>query len=208
MYAFDPSGLDRLLSGEFRSAASRDQPAEELLAAWEAAPAVETADRMMWTDIETYLPDDLLAKVDIATMAYSVEGRSPLLDHRLMEFAASLPEESKLAHGGKAILKSSLRGWLPDEVIDRPKMGFAVPLAKWFRSDLAELPAEILLDAQALDRGYFKRSEIERLIEEHRHQSADHSLRLWTLLQLEMWHQEVADCPPVNSRRDPSVSEP
>jgi asparagine synthase (glutamine-hydrolysing) len=152
---------------------------------------------MMATDVETYLPDDLLVKMDIATMAYSVEARSPFLDHHLMEFAASLPAEYKFdGRDGKRLLRSALRRVLPHEVLGRQKMGFGVPLARWFRGELRELPTDVLLDPRSLARGYFRRDEIECLIREHRDGVADHSMRLWTLLQLEMWHREVVEVPP------------
>jgi asparagine synthase (glutamine-hydrolysing) len=127
-------------------------------------------------------------------MAYSVEARSPLLDHRLMEFAASLPPDFKLkgAHT-KRVLKEAFRGAVPDEILDRPKQGFGVPLRHWFRDELRHLPEEMLLDPRAIDRGWFNRAEVERLIHEHREERYDHSLRLWALLQLEMWHREILE---------------
>jgi asparagine synthase (glutamine-hydrolysing) len=134
--------------------------------------------------------------MDIATMAYSVEARSPLLDPRVMEFASSIPAGLKLRGlQGKVILRDALRGRLPDEVLDRPKMGFAVPLARWFREDLRSLPEDVLLDPVSTRRGYFRREPIERMIAEHRAGRADHSARLWNLLQLELWHQEVLEAP-------------
>ena len=149
---------------------------------------------MLDTDVNTYLPADLLVKVDIATMAYSVEGRSPLLDQELMAFAATLPAETKL-HGlhGKALLKSAMRGIVPDEILDRPKMGFGVPLGAWFRSELKDLPREMLLASDTRVHAYATPLAISRMIDEHRDAVADHSLRLWTLLQLEMWHREVVE---------------
>jgi asparagine synthase (glutamine-hydrolysing) len=151
---------------------------------------------MLDVDIQTYLPGDLLVKMDIATMAHSLETRSPFLDHELMEFAASLPPSYKIAGSEqKHVLKSALRGLLPDSILDRPKMGFAVPLARWFREELRGLPADVLLDPQSLDRGYFQRQEIERLIHQHRRGAADHGHRLWSLLQFEYWHQEVVQKP-------------
>jgi len=150
----------------------------------------------MATDVQAYLPGALLVKMDIATMAHSVEARSPFLDHHLMEFAAALPSEQKFnGKNGKQILRSALRRVLPAQILDRPKMGFGVPLARWFREDLRELPSDILLDPRSLGRGYFRRAEIECLIREHRDRIADHSLRLWVLLQLEMWHREVVETP-------------
>jgi asparagine synthase (glutamine-hydrolysing) len=131
-------------------------------------------------------------KMDIATMASSVEARSPFLDHHLMEFAARLPARLKLSNGrGKVLLASALRGLLPDAVLDRPKMGFGVPLARWFREELRDLPRELLLDRGSQVTAYVRPDAIERLIAEHVRGDADHSLRLWVLLGLENWHREV-----------------
>ena len=196
MSAIDSTGRRRLESDELRGAIGDADAAAWIERAWSDSLAPGQIDRMLDVDVGTCLPGDLLVKMDIATMAYSVEARSPFLDHELMEFAASLPEDLKLSGtDGKRILKSALRGWLPDEVLDRRKMGFGVPLARWFREDLAHLPGEILLDSRTLGRGYFVPGEIERMIGEHRGSQADHSLRLWTLIQLEMWHREVVEAP-------------
>lgn len=194
LQAFDVVRRRRLFTPEFAAGSS---PLEEFMTVpWTRSTADNRVDQMMATDVETYLPGDLLVKMDIATMAYSVEARSPFLDHHLMEFAASLPAEYKFdGKVGKRLLRSALRRVLPPEVLGRPKMGFGVPLARWFRGELRELPTEVLLDQRALGRGYFRRDEIECLIREHRQGVADHSMRLWTLLQLEMWHREVVDAP-------------
>ncbi len=107
---------------------------------WDASSGGNIVDRMLETDTATYLPDDLLAKVDIATMAWSLEGRSPLLDHELMEFAASLPADMKLRRSQKKVaLREAMRGRLPDEVLDAPKRGFQPPLAGWLRGELREM---------------------------------------------------------------------
>ncbi|MGO9957205.1 MAG: asparagine synthase (glutamine-hydrolyzing) [Solirubrobacteraceae bacterium] len=196
-----PAALRReLLTSEFSAAATVSPPDGALLEAWHGARADNQLDRMLATDVGTYLPDDLLVKVDIATMAYSLEARSPLLDHELMEFAAALPVDLK-THGGdgKILLKRALRGTVPDEILDRPKQGFNVPLAEWFRGELRSLPAEVLLDPGSLARGYFRREGIERLISEHQAGEADHAVQLWSLLQLETWHQQVADVAPPHS---------
>jgi asparagine synthase (glutamine-hydrolysing) len=198
--AFDRDSRDRLVSPEFLERLDSSR-AESLLAdAWDTSTADTDLERMMDVDVQTYLPGDLLPKIDIATMAHSLEARSPFLDHRLMEFAASLPASMKLDGGvTKRILKATLRGRLPDAILDRPKMGFGVPLARWFREDLRDLPAEHLLDPSSLSRGYFRRSEVERILSEHREGSNDHSLRIWVLLQLEMWHREVVEAPIADS---------
>jgi asparagine synthase (glutamine-hydrolysing) len=195
--AFDRVRRERLLSPEFAATVDGFRPEEFLTRAWAESSADNRIDRMQATDLETYLPGDLLVKMDIATMAYSVEARSPFLDHRLMEFAATLPPEHKLdAAGGKRLLKQTLRRVLPDEILERPKMGFGVPLARWFREELRQLPADVLLDPRAVARGYFRRTEIEDMIKEHHDHVNDHSQRLWALLQFEMWHREVVERAP------------
>ena len=167
---------------------------------WRGSSGRSRVDRMLDVDVNTYLPGDLLVKMDIATMAHSVEGRSPLLDHRVMEFAASLPAKLKL-HGmnGKVILKSALRGIVPDAILDRPKMGFGVPLPGWFRNELRDLPGEILMGSDARVHAYVRPAAIAQMIDEHHSQRADHSMRLWTLLQLELWHREVVEAPLLES---------
>jgi asparagine synthase (glutamine-hydrolysing) len=194
MTMFDAARQRRLLTPEFIDHARNSRVDDFILSAWRSSRARDRVDVMLDTDVLTYLPGDLLVKMDIATMAYSVEARSPFLDHRLMEFAASLPAEYKLdGVSGKRLLKSAFRGILPDEILNRRKMGFGVPLVAWFRNELRDLPADMLLDRQSLERGYFRREEIERLIREHREDRADHSARLWVLLQLEYWHREVLE---------------
>lgn len=161
---------------------------------WLESAATARIDKMLYVDVQTYLPGDLLVKMDIATMAYSIEARSPFLDHHMMEFAASLPADLKL-HGmeGKRILKSALRGIVPDAILDRPKMGFGVPLLHWFRHELRALPAEMLLDPGSRVKTYVRPEVVEKMINEHHAGEADHSLRIWVLLQLENWHREVVE---------------
>jgi asparagine synthase (glutamine-hydrolysing) len=194
--AFPPLMREKMLQPEFVASTSGWLPEDVLSRIWLTSTANTEVERMLDTDVNTYLPADLLVKMDIATMAYSVEGRSPLLDHRLMEFAASLPADLKL-HGvaGKVLLKSALRGYVPDEVLDRPKMGFGVPLARWFREELRDLPAEVLMGADSRVHAYVKPEAIAQMIQEHHHEVMDHSMRLWVLLQLEMWHREVVESP-------------
>jgi asparagine synthase (glutamine-hydrolysing) len=205
---FDDVRRRRLLTPEFAASVNGFRPEQLVRRAWDRSTASDPVDRMISTDVLTYLADDLLVKVDIATMAHSVEARSPFLDHHLMEFAASLPPEHKLdGEGGKLLLKRALRGILPDEVLRRPKMGFSVPLARWFREELAQLPADILLDRRSLDRGYFRRDEVEGLIREHQQHVANHATRLWVLIQLEMWHREVVEAP-TSTHESPIASAP
>ena len=144
--AFPSLMRSNMLQPDFLASTNGWRPEDVLVRIWMTSTARSAVDRMLDTDVNTYLPDDLLVKMDIATMAYSVEARSPFLDHHVMEFAAKLPLRQKLHRGnGKVLLKSALRGVLPDEILDRSKMGFGVPLRRWFREELRDLPAEILL---------------------------------------------------------------
>jgi asparagine synthase (glutamine-hydrolysing) len=195
MSAFRADHDDMLTEG-FRAELGGWRNEELIGARWRDSTARSRIDRMLDVDVHTYLAGDLLVKMDIATMAHSVEGRSPLLDHHLMEFAAALPARHKL-HGlnGKALLKSALRGTIPDAVLDRPKMGFGVPLAHWFREELRALPGELLLGSDTRVHAYVKPEAISQMIAEHQCGHTDHSLRLWVLMALELWHREVIESP-------------
>jgi len=150
--------------------------------------------RVLRLDLLSYLPEDLLVKVDIATMANSLEARSPFLDHKVVEFACSLPSRWKLrGRKSKYILKDAFSSLLPAAIMRRKKMGFGVPIARWFREELREYLREVLLDRKSLSRGYFRPERVRELIEEHQSGIRDHSPRLWALLVLELWHREFID---------------
>ena len=150
--------------------------------------------RIIDVDLQTRLAQDILVKVDIASMAHSLEVRSPLLDQVLVEIAAAIPSHHKLRGAEtKRILKGALREWLPDRILDRAKMGFAVPLCAWFRNERSELPREVLLDPRALERGLFRPERIHQLLDEHRDGRADHAGKIWAMLQLELWLQMYVD---------------
>lgn len=151
-------------------------------------------DAMLATDVGSYLPFDLLMKMDIATMANSLEARSPLLDHVVMEFAASLPERLKLrGTTTKHLLRKVARTLLPAECLDRRKMGFGIPVGDWMRGDLRPLLFDVLLAPRAMARGLFRPGAVRRLVDEHLERSRDHTFRLWALLWLELWHREFLD---------------
>jgi asparagine synthase (glutamine-hydrolysing) len=155
---------------------------------------VDIVDRTLKADTETYLPNDLLVKVDIASMANSLEARSPFLDHNLMEFASSLPARLKLRRlTTKYILKRALRGILPEENLSRGKMGFGVPIPHWLRGELKEFLSDAILSGQATRRGYFKPEVVQRLVSDHIAGRCDFAPQLWTLLMLELWHREFID---------------
>ncbi len=171
------------------------QDATALLDHWfSLANGTGTLDATLLTDQMTYLPNDLLVKVDIASMANSLEARSPFLDHKLIEFAASLPEGIKMnGVETKSLLKKVAARLVPKEVIYRRKMGFGVPIGKWFRGEMKDFVRGILLSERSLNRGIIKPEILERYVNEHTTASRDHSFQLWTLLMLELWFQRFID---------------
>jgi asparagine synthase (glutamine-hydrolysing) len=171
----------------------RDAAAAAFEQRWTESEAADPLDRMLDTDVGLYLPDDLLTKIDIATMAHSLEGRSPLLDHQLMEFAASLPQSMKVRGRQKKVaLRAALRGWIPDQVLDAPKQGFVVPMAEWLRGDLRDLAYETLLDPTAAARGQFRPEAVRTLLDRHIDGREDRSRAIWSLLVLELWQRQIA----------------
>jgi asparagine synthase (glutamine-hydrolysing) len=151
-------------------------------------------DATMFVDQMTYLPNDLLVKVDIASMAVSLEARSPFLDHKLIEFAASLPESIKLNGAEtKTLLKKVASRLVPREVLYRKKMGFGVPFGAWLRGDLKNFLRETLLSEKSLKRGMFAPEKVKSFVEEHIEGKVDHAYQLVTLMMLELWFQRFID---------------
>lgn len=149
-------------------------------------------EQAVYADFATYLPEDLLAKVDIATMAVSLEGRSPFLDHILLELSAKIPLNLKLKglNNKKYILKEALRGILPDEVMDRPKMGFSIPIDQWFRAELKDYAAEKLLSGELVKQNIIRKEYVARIIDQHSRTRVNYANHLWALLTLELWLEE------------------
>jgi asparagine synthase (glutamine-hydrolysing) len=162
------------------------------------APADNVMDRTFYTDLNAYLPECLLVKMDIASMANSLEARSPFLDHKILEFSAALPSSWKV-HGltTKYILKKTFEHMLPDEINRRSKMGFGIPLADWFRNDWRAYFTDVVMSKKAIERGYFKKEFIAGLLDEHVSGKRDHGYRLWALLMLELWHKVYIDGEPL-----------
>jgi asparagine synthase (glutamine-hydrolysing) len=191
---FDHEAKDSLYTPEFR-ARMTPHHAADFLAPWFArANGAGVVDAALLADTMTYLPNDLLVKVDIASMANSLEARAPFLDHHVIEFAASLPEALKLrGRTTKYLLKKVLRKLLPAENLDRRKQGFGVPIGHWFRGEMQPFLRETLLSEKSLRRGLFKPEAVRRLVEEHATGQRDHAHRLWTLLMLELWFGRFID---------------
>jgi len=191
---FNDQTKQPLYSDHFREQ-TQAADATGILAEWfKRANGIGVVDAMLLTDQMTYLPNDLLVKVDIATMAVSLEARSPFLDHHVIEFAASLPQNLKLRRlTSKYLLKKVLRKLLPSENLKRRKMGFGVPVGHWFRGKMQPFLREVLLSEKALRRGLFQPDEVRQLIELHVRGERDYSQQLWTLLMLELWFNRFID---------------
>jgi asparagine synthase (glutamine-hydrolysing) len=155
-----------------------------------AVKAASPLDRMLYVDAKVWLPDDLLIKADKMTMANGLELRVPFLDHKMVEFAATLPSASKTGgKGGKTLLRSAMRGVLPDAIIDRPKKGFPIPLGSWLRTTLRQFTRDHLLAPDSACSRYFDRDETTRLVHEQEQGAVDRSQEIWTLLVFEFWHR-------------------
>jgi asparagine synthase (glutamine-hydrolysing) len=191
---FDEPARAELYSDDFISALDDADPAQFLFAAFARSRRRDIVSRSSFVDIETYLPCDLLSKVDLASMANGLECRSPFLDHHVVELAVAMPISLKMRFlRGKHILKETFRDLLPAAIQKRPKMGFGVPLDSWFRGELASYLQDTLLDSRTLDRGYFRPDAVRQLVKDHLARRWDHSIRLWALLFFEMWHRMYLD---------------
>jgi asparagine synthase (glutamine-hydrolysing) len=204
---FDADLKAELCTEEFRKQAEHADSEALLLEQFQESDAPDFVDETLDVDVNTYLPDDLLVKVDVATMAHGLEARSPLLDHVFMEFCASLPSDFKLrGRTTKYIFKRAVRDLLPTEIPDRRKMGFGVPLVHWLRTDLRDFAVDLLLSERASARGYFNMKVVERLLSEHASGRRNWHYQLWNLLVLEMWHRVFIDESAVRGREfDPQV---
>jgi asparagine synthase (glutamine-hydrolysing) len=194
LYPFCGDRKDELLHPEFRANLDGADALDPLLVAYRQSDAPDFVDATLGVDAALYLPDDLLVKVDIASMAHSLEARSPFLDHEVVEFAATIPSDLKVrGRTTKFILKRALSGLLPEEILRRPKMGFGVPIDHWLRHELRDLAYDTLLSPRCIGRGYFRPATVRRLLDEHVRQRANWHYLLWTLLMLELWHRTYID---------------
>ncbi len=187
---FDEKFKSYIYTEEFLKNISDSNPVGIIAGFLNDSNGLNLLDRLLLTDTMTYLPNDLLVKVDITSMANSLECRSPFLDHNLMEFVASLPPEFKLKRFVKKhILKQAVKNIIPHDNIYRRKMGFGVPVGVWFRRELKGLLEGTLLSPNSLKRGYFKSDTIKNMVYLHTSAQKDYGFQLWALLMLELWHQ-------------------
>ena len=180
------------VSNEFKRECAHYHPSELTLSLYNQADTDDHLSRLLYTDLKSYLPGDILVKVDRMSMANSLETRAPLLDYRIVEFAASLPSGHKIKNGqSKYLLKQCASRILPPEVMTRPKKGFSVPLAKWLRHDLKDLAGGYLFSRTSGISEYFEPSAIERIWQAHQSARMDYSSELWSLLVFELWWQRT-----------------
>jgi asparagine synthase (glutamine-hydrolysing) len=192
--AFDDQAKRNIYSDEFRGETAAFSTVSFLEPWFARANGAGIVDASLLTDTMTYLPNDLLVKMDIASMTVSLEARSPFLDHHLMEFAASLPERLKLrGMTTKYLLKQVLKKFVPEENLTRAKMGFGIPIGHWFRGRMQSFLRETLLSEKALSRGLFNPDKVRQMIDQHVERKVDHDQRLWTLLMLELWFERFID---------------
>lgn len=182
--------LSRLLSCSLQKSCSDYDPSVHTTIHWSKMEGADHVASMLYTDLKTYLPGDILVKVDRMSMAHSLEVRAPILDYRVIEFAASLPSEWKIRGlNKKYVLKQCFGTFLPSHILHRPKHGFTVPLDTWFRNELRELATENLFNDQIMG-SYFSIRRLEELWQEHQHGKMNHGTLLWMLLVFSLWHKE------------------
>jgi asparagine synthase (glutamine-hydrolysing) len=192
MSHFEPAALQKLCTPEFLAEAGGTRRAWDEVLALDGTPGV---DRYLTLDTATYLPGDLLVKVDRMSMWHALEVRSPLLDQEVHELAARTPADMKLRRGETKWLLKQLarRRGLPEHLVTRAKKGFGIPIGEWFRGDLRPWVEGILRDPATRDRGWLRPAEVDRLLDDHLAGRADHTPRLWNLAMLELWQREWID---------------
>ena len=196
-----------LLSADVRQAIDGADPEARLARHFERFAALPWPSQMMRFDAETYLPEDVLTKVDRMSMAHSIESRVPLLDNEVIAFASALPSAMKIKNGRrKHVLKEVAATLVPRAILDRKKQGFGVPLGTWFRGNLRELFADTLLSPASLQRGYFQPAFVRRIVDEHLAGTRDHTLRLWQLVVFEKWQQQYVNSFPLSAPALPSTA--
>ena len=205
LWMIQPEQRRKLLMPKWNAGIHEDLGAVAHAAARETSDGNHLSD-MQAIDVRLYLPDDILVKVDRASMAVALETRAPLLDYRLAEFMFTVPEELRFRGGVKKyLLKKAVRGVLPDEIIDRPKMGFGVPLRTWFRGETSNFLRDTLLSQRAQERGIFRRSELARLVDGHGNAGRDLSSGIWVTVFFELWCQHWLDRAPGDDHRDANM---
>jgi asparagine synthase (glutamine-hydrolysing) len=184
---------DLMYTDAFHAETALD-PSEYYRAVWERADGCDDVDRVLYLDFKTYLPDQLLTKMDVSTMAHSVEARSPLLSKELIEFAALIPTSLRLrGYNTKYLLKKLAARYVPPEIVYRKKRGFVMPISGWLRGELAGSMSAVLRSRSFMERDWIRPDSVNRMIAEHAGRERDWSEQLWTLFVLELWARTALD---------------
>jgi asparagine synthase (glutamine-hydrolysing) len=192
-YRYSGNGIGELYSADFVKLIDREHTIEPVRKLFSVVKDQAVLDQMLYIDTKTWLTDDLLVKADKMTMANSLELRVPLLDHRLLEFAASLPPNYKLnGFALKYIWKRAMSKRVPDRILKRRKAGFPVPYGSWLRTHLRDQVRSLLTDRKAVERGYFDKAAVDKLITAN-NESGAHSKEVFSLVALELWHRAFLD---------------
>jgi asparagine synthase (glutamine-hydrolysing) len=200
---FHPNSHRDLMTPEFQMAVAGENPSAPIAETYRRSTGADVVERMLDVDVHHYLPHDLLVKVDIASMANSLEGRSPFLDHELMEMAATMPSSLKLRGGEKKwLLRRVAEEYLPPSLMTRPKQGFGVPLERWFREELREFASDLLLGPKFRQRGVIQPAFVKQLLDDHVSGRRAGHYQIWNLVMLESWFQMFIDQRPRASTRE------
>jgi len=193
MSAFHGEGKAQLLNDDVRQALGDYRTSQLFHDVYNAAPAGDHLSRIQYLDIKTYLCEDILTKVDRASMAVSLEVRCPILDHKFMEYVATIPSKLKLrGTNGKLIFKKALSQRLPDDILYRPKMGFGVPIIEWIRKDIRDYARDLVLDGSA-SRKFLRRESLDKIWGEHQRGTRNWATELWAIMMLNLWHRRFVD---------------
>jgi asparagine synthase (glutamine-hydrolysing) len=185
---------EAMYTDAFRRQTSAVHPAEHYRAVWDQVDGSDDVDRVLCLDFKTYLPDQLLTKMDVSTMAHSVEGRSPLLSKELIEFAAGIPTSLRLqGYTTKYLLKKLAARYVPPEIVYRRKRGFVMPVSNWLRRELSGSMRSVLQSKSFQDRNWIEPESVNRMIDEHCSVNKNWSEQLWTLMVLELWARAALD---------------
>jgi asparagine synthase (glutamine-hydrolysing) len=197
MSLFTPGDKQSLFTPELRSSLNGNDPFRLYRQLFERTRGLDHLSRILYADTKAYLPNDILVKVDRMAMAHSLEVRSPLLDHKVMEFAATVPSDLKFrGWTSKYLLKRYVEQRVPPSAVHRPKMGFAIPVAAWLRGELRPIAEDLLLSSRATARGYFAPGRVRTLWDAHQQGARNHAHHLWALMMLELWHRLFVDQAP------------
>jgi asparagine synthase (glutamine-hydrolysing) len=194
MSCFLPEEKEKLYQKDFRRSLDGYSPMDYFESFFRNSEIEDHLSKIQYVDFKTYLPEDILVKVDRMSMANSLEVRSPLLDHKFIEFAATIPSHLKLnGKTSKYIFKKTLENRLPENILYRGKQGFSIPVASWLKNELREYAEDILFSNKTKQRNYFDYDYVTKIWSHHLKGLRDHSDQLWTLLMLELWHRSFMD---------------